>query len=93
MTRLQAGDYAGVVQDLQREQQYVKQLTETHYYLGVAYQQQGQRALAQQQFSLAQTLFAQGHHRQDSYSESLDAVYLPDSPSERRIAWLVMASN
>ena len=78
VTRLQVGDYVGAVQDLQREQQQVKQLAETHYYLGVAYQRQGQRYLARQQLTLAQTLFEQGHYRHDSYSESVDAVYPAD---------------
>ena len=78
VTRLQAGDYVGAVQDLQREQQQVKQLAETHYYLGVTYHRQGQRTLAREQLTLAQTLFEQGHYRHDSYSESVDAVYPAD---------------
>jgi Flp pilus assembly protein TadD len=78
VTRLQAGDYAGAIRDLTREQRQVRQLAETHYYLGVAYQRQGQPALARQQLTLAQTLYAQGHYRHDSYSESVDAIYAGD---------------
>lgn len=56
----------------------MRQLAETHYYLGVAYQRQRQPAWARQQLTLAQTLYAQGYYRHDSYSESLDAIYAGD---------------
>jgi lipoprotein NlpI len=65
-------------QDFEQEQRHVKQLAETHYYLGVAYQRQGQLTLTRQQLTLARTLFEQGHYRHDSYSESIDAIYLAD---------------
>lgn len=39
VTRLRQGDYCGTLLDLQREQQQIKQLADTEYYLGVAYQQ------------------------------------------------------
>lgn len=78
VTRLQQGDYAGAVLDLQREQQQIKQLADTHYYLGLAYQKQHNSALARQQFARAATLFQQGHYRRNDYCESLDKVYLAD---------------
>lgn len=78
VTRLRQGDYCGTLLDLQREQQQIKQLADTEYYLGVAYQQWKNRLLARQHFVRAETLFQQGHYRHNDYCESLDKVCLAD---------------
>ena len=78
VTRLRQGDAAGALLDLQLERQQIKQLADTEYYLGLAYQKQKNQALARQHFTLAETLFRQGRYRHNDYCESLDKVYLAD---------------
>jgi len=76
--RLRQGDYRGPLLDLQREQQQIKRLADTGYYLGVVCQKQKNRLLARQHDARAQTLFQQGYYRRNDYCESLDKVYLAD---------------
>jgi hypothetical protein len=78
VTRLRQGDNAGALLDLQRQQQQIKRLADTEYYLGLVYQKQKKTALARQRFVLAKTLFQQGHYRHNDYCETLDKVYLAD---------------
>lgn len=78
VTRFRQGDTAGALLDLQRQQQQIKQLADTEYYLGLVYRKQKKSALAHRHFALAETLFRQGHYRHNDYCESLDKVYLAD---------------
>ena len=78
VTRLRQGDAAGALLDLKRQQQQIKQLADTEYYLGLVYRKQHNPVLARHHFALAETLFRQGHYRHNDYCESLDKVYFAD---------------
>jgi tetratricopeptide (TPR) repeat protein len=78
VTLLKAARSQEAISYLERQITEYKELPDTYYYLGLCYRRLGDSQKAEQSFLQAKSLFTKGYKRYDTYTESLDKVYLSD---------------
>jgi tetratricopeptide (TPR) repeat protein len=79
VTKLMMKDYNGAIADLLKEITIYNKLADTYYYLAEGYFKINQKRRAKYYLKRAYELYTKtGYHRNDSYCEEPDQIYLSD---------------
>jgi tetratricopeptide (TPR) repeat protein len=82
----QAGEYQKAIDYLDQQIVVNDYLGETYYFKAMAYKQLNQLTLYVQNLEKAETYYRSGKDRTDTYTETLDKIYLEDILEEKRRA-------
>lgn len=85
--KLETGDYTGAVADLKKEIEINDCLSETYYYLALAYKKCSDQAAYAKNLLKAKDFYESGKKRTDPYTEPIDKIYLIDIENEIKTGW------